>query len=99
MNLNGYECGDASDWKYCRSQRNSNDSQRTETYVTTTIGTAKLRDGTVYLNPNYVKITKELKNIRRKLVTQLPIPSYSPFSQDTKKDSIRHTHEFEFPDE
>ena len=51
--LIGYERNN-SDWKYQGSNRNANDSQRTETYVTTSIGTAKLRDGTVYMNPDYV---------------------------------------------
>ena len=47
-NLNGFET-DNSDWKYQGSKRNDNNSQRTETYITTAIGTSKLRDGSVYL--------------------------------------------------
>jgi len=78
--LVGYECED-SDWKYQGSQRNNNNSQRTETYITTTIGTAKLRDGTVYLNPEYVRITPNLLSNRKKLADLLPIPSFSPFAE------------------
>lgn len=78
--LVGYEC-EGSDWKYQGSQRNDNNSQRTETYITTMIGTAKLRDGTVYLNPEYVRITPHLLSNRKKLVDLLPIPSFSPFAE------------------
>ena len=77
--LIGYEC-DNSDWKYLGSRRNLNNSQRTETYVTNNIGTAKLRDGTVYLNVDEIKITPQLKKNREKLSFVLPIPNYSPFS-------------------
>ena len=77
-NLRGYECDD-SDWKYQGSKRNENDSQRTETYITTNIGTAKLRDGSVYLNPKYVDVTKALIRNRHKLSKELPVPDYSPF--------------------
>ena len=77
-NLIGFECED-SDWKYQGSSRNGNDSQRTETYITTRIGTAKLRDGTVYLNPDYVKITSAKRRHRQLLDGELPIPDYSPF--------------------
>lgn len=77
--LKGYECGD-SDWKYLGSQRNANNSQRTETYVTNSIGTAKLRDGTAYLNLDAIKITAQMKRAREKLSDLLPIPNYSPFA-------------------
>ena len=77
--LIGYECSDP-DWKYQGSQRNSNNSQRTETYITTNVGTAKLRDGTVYLNPDYVVITPSLLKHRRSIADILPIPSFSPFA-------------------
>ena len=77
--LNGYERTN-SDWKYLGSQRNRNNSQRTETYMTNNIGTAKLRDGTVYLNFDEVKITPQLKKNREKLLEILPIPKYSPFA-------------------
>ena len=78
-NLIGYECTN-SDWKYLGSKRNENESQRTETYITTNIGTAKLRDGTVYLNPNYAIITPLLTRNRLSIMNILPIPSYSPFN-------------------
>ena len=77
--LIGYECDNA-DWKYQGSHRNNNNSQRTETYVTTKIGTAKLRDGTVYLNPQFVNITPALLNNRKKIADELPIPPFSPFA-------------------
>lgn len=78
-NLIGYEAP-KSDWKYQGSKRNSNESQRTETYITTNIGTAKLRDGSVYLNPNIVTITPHLQRNRDKLSAELPIPPFSPFA-------------------
>lgn len=78
-NLIGYEFVD-SDWKYLGSQRNSNNSQRTETYVTNSRGTAKLRDGTAYLNFDAIKITPQMKRAREKLSDVLPIPNYSPFA-------------------
>jgi transcriptional regulator with XRE-family HTH domain len=44
-----------SDWKYVGSKVNEETgSQRTETYVTTLRGTTKLRDGSVYLDPDAV---------------------------------------------
>ena len=43
------------DWKYVGSRVNAaTGSQRTETYVTTGIGTTKLRDGTVYIDPSVI---------------------------------------------
>ncbi len=77
-NLIGFEQRN-SDWKYQGSERNENDSQRTETYITTNIGTAKLRDGTIYLNSEYCTITEALKRNRRKL--DLAIPCYSIFAE------------------
>ena len=77
--LIGYECPN-SDWKYLGSQRNSNNSQRTETYVTNNIGNAKLRDGTAYLNTDEIKITSQMQKNREKLSFVLPIPKYSPFA-------------------
>lgn len=76
-NLIGFECSN-SDWKYQGSSRNSNDSQRTETYITTDVGTAKLRDGSVYLNPHYVDLTIHRQKAREK-VSSLAIPAFSPF--------------------
>ena len=78
-NLIGYEF-DNSDWKYLGSKRNENNSQRTETYTTNNIGTAKLRDGTAYLNTDEIKITHQLQKNREKLSYVLPIPKYSPFA-------------------
>lgn len=78
-NLVGYECSNP-DWKYQGSRRNSRNSQRTETYVTTNIGTAKLRDGSVYLNPQYVAITPALLRFRQRIANTLPIPHFSPFA-------------------
>ena len=78
-NLIGYEHKN-SDWKYLGSQRNSNNSQRTETYVTNNTGTAKLRDGTAYLNFDEIKITSQMKRAREKLSDVLPIPKHSPFA-------------------
>ncbi len=78
--LIGYECAD-SDWKYQGSQRNDNDSQRTETYITTNVGTAKLRDGSVYLNPHFVRITPALIRNRMRLQDMLPLQAFSPFRE------------------
>ena len=78
-NLIGYEF-ENSDWKYLGSKRNKNNPQRTETYITNNIGTAKLRDGTAYLNADEVKITPRLQKNREKLSVALPIPKYSPFA-------------------
>jgi len=77
--LIGYEFAD-SDWKYLGSRRNRNNSQRTETYVTNRVGTAKLRDGTAYLNFDAIKIKPQMKRAREKLSACLPIPNYSPFA-------------------
>lgn len=77
-NLIGFEHPGA-DWKYQGSRRNENNSQRTETYITTDIGTAKLRDGSVYLNPDYVQISRARQRHRENLIDKLPIPMYSPF--------------------
>ena len=76
--LIGFEYLD-SDWKYQGSSRNENNSQRTETYITTNIGTAKLRDGTLYLNSDRVPISLRLKKSRENLSDSLPIPRFSPF--------------------
>lgn len=71
--LIGHEKPDA-DWKYVGSKVNENTgSQRTETYTTTSIGTAKLRHGTAYLDTNAV-------NIARWRTPSLPVVSaHSPF--------------------
>ncbi|MDR1917296.1 MAG: hypothetical protein LBQ58_12075 [Synergistaceae bacterium] len=77
-NLIGYELKN-SDWKYLGSKRNENQSQRTETYITSNIGTAKLRDGSVYLDTEFVAISKILVRNRHGLSNNLPIPDHSPF--------------------
>ncbi len=74
--LNGFERHD-SDWKYLGSKRNSNNSQRTETYITTNIGTAKLRDGTVYFDTSELSISPSLMSGRKRV--DLSIPDYSIF--------------------
>jgi len=73
--LIGHEKPDA-DWKYVGSKVNENTgSQRTETYTTTSIGTAKLRHGTAYLDTNAI-------NTARWRTSSLPIiPPHSPFAQ------------------
>lgn len=76
--LVGYELPNA-DWKYQGSKRNENNSQRTKHILTTNVGTAKLRDGSVYLNPEYVNITTSLKRNRESIENELPIPPFSPF--------------------
>ena len=77
--LIGFESEKHSDWKYMGSKRNDNNSQRTETYVTTRVGTAKLRDGTFYLNTEKYQISYQLLK-QRQTLAELPIPHYSPFS-------------------
>jgi len=67
----------SSDWKYLGSKRNNNDSQRTETYITTAIGTAKLRDGTLYLREDLAPVRDGMKAARKRV--DLRLPSFSPF--------------------
>ncbi len=69
-----------SDWKYVGSKVNeATGSQRTETYVTTGIGTAKLRHGTVYLDSDVVKIA------RWRTSSDVPATDHSPFKKIIKK--------------
>ena len=64
------------DWKYVGSKENAETgSRRTETYVTTLIGTTKLRDGTVFLDPTAVDY-KRWRQQRRG-----PVPAYSIFAE------------------
>lgn len=77
--LIGFECAN-SDWSYQKSKRNSNNSQRTETYTTTNIGTSKLRDGTMYLTPEVERCISRYAWRRNKLSEVLPIPSFSIFA-------------------
>lgn len=76
-----------SDWNYNGSSRNSNGSQRTETYNTNDVGTAKLRDGSVYINTEYVRSTPQLRAARRRV--NLPIPRFSPFHDENFQNYIR----------
>lgn len=67
------------DWKYAGSKVNEvTGSQRTETYTTTGIGTAKLRHGSVYLDSDVVNIS------RWRTSPYLAAPDYSPFKRSKK---------------
>ena len=62
------------DWKYVGSKVNADTgSRRTETYNTTLIGTTKLRDGSVYLDPGAI----DFKRWRQERIG--PTPSFSIF--------------------
>ena len=64
------------DWTYVGSRVNTaTGSRRTETYNTTLIGTTKLRDGSVYLDPSVV----DFKRWHHK--RHGPIPHYSIFAK------------------
>jgi len=64
------------DWKYLGSKVNeTTGSQRTETYITTPVGTAKLRHGSVYLDTNLVDIS------RWRTSTIVEAPEHSPFGK------------------
>lgn len=64
------------DWVYVGSKVNADTgSRRTETYNTTLIGTTKLRDGSVYLDPNAINF-KRWRQSRRG-----PTPAFSIFAQ------------------
>ena len=64
------------DWVYVGSKVNVDiGSRRTETYNTTLIGTTKLRDGSVYLDPTAINF-KRWRQSRRG-----PTPSFSIFAQ------------------
>jgi DNA-binding XRE family transcriptional regulator len=53
--LNGHQAPDP-DWSYVGSNVNTaSGSRRTETYTTDLKGTTKLRDGSIYLDPEFVK--------------------------------------------
>ena len=52
------------DWKYQKSKVNkTTGSQRTETYITTPGGTAKLRKGTVYLDTSVIDTSRRRKAV------------------------------------
>ena len=67
------------DWKYVGSVVNKETgSQRTETYTTTPVGTAKLRHGSAYLNLEKINISRWRTN------PSVPVPKGSPFSKRAK---------------
>jgi transcriptional regulator with XRE-family HTH domain len=79
--LHGHDRDDA-DWKYVGSKVNEETgSQRTETYVTTGGGTAKLRHGSVYLDTDKVHFA------RWRTSPQVAIPAHSPFAKRVKGNS------------
>jgi transcriptional regulator with XRE-family HTH domain len=68
------------DWSYVSSKLNTETgSRRTETYTTNGFGTTKLRDGSVYLNPNVVGV-RRWKQSRR-----APMPTWSIFSDHSER--------------
>jgi hypothetical protein len=72
--LNGHTQSD-SDWTYVGSKVNATTgSRRTETYNTTLVGTTKLRDGSVYLDPTAI----DFKRWRQSHAGR--VPTYSIFS-------------------
>lgn len=73
--LNGHNQPEP-DWVYVGSKVNiDTGSRRTETYNTTLIGTTKLRDGSVYLDPTAINF-KRWRQGRRG-----PVPSHSIFAE------------------
>ena len=65
------------DWKYLGSRVNpTTGSRRTETYTTNLQGTTRLRDGSAYLDPNYVSFSRWRQPKRD------AIPSYSIFATE-----------------
>ncbi len=74
--LNGHNHAEP-DWKYVGSKMNpTTGSRRTETYNTTLIGTTKLRDGSVYLDPTVVEF-RRWRHQRRGAM-----PTYSIFASE-----------------
>jgi transcriptional regulator with XRE-family HTH domain len=75
--LNGHNHTDP-DWTYVGSKVNEDTgSRRTETYNTNIFGTTKLRDGSVFLDPNAVVF----KRWRPKRRNDTPPPPFSIFSK------------------
>lgn len=73
--LNGHQHSEP-DWKYVGSKENAiTGSRRTETYNTSGMGTTKLRDGTVFLDPGEIDF-KRWRQVRKGAV-----PSYSIFAK------------------
>jgi hypothetical protein len=67
------------DWKYLGSTvKAETGTQRTETYITTKIGTARLRDGLAYWDSELAPLSPAMIASRRRV--ELEIPGYSPFA-------------------
>ncbi|MBI5563134.1 MAG: helix-turn-helix transcriptional regulator [Deltaproteobacteria bacterium] len=74
--LTGHGKPDA-DWKYVGGKVNKDTgSQRTETYVTTGKGTAKLRHGSVYLDMDFINTDRWRTSL------DIEAPAYSPFKKN-----------------
>lgn len=74
--LNGHNHAEP-DWTYVGSKVNAETgSRRTETYNTTLIGLTKLRDGTVFLDPNAIDFRRWRQQRRG------PCPQYSIFAKE-----------------
>lgn len=70
--LIGYEHGEV-DWKFCQGTFSSKGhTGHIETYMTTPQGTQKLRDGSVYLDPSVVDLS------RCRIPRGHTVPEYSP---------------------
>lgn len=77
--LCGHQAGDP-DWKYVGSRVNQETgSRRTETYNTTAVGTTKLRDGSVFLDPGKIDFSRWHQSRKGDL------PAYSIFAQAQAK--------------
>jgi transcriptional regulator with XRE-family HTH domain len=75
--LNGHSQAEP-DWTYVGSKVNTTTgSRRTETYNTNLIGTTKLRDGSVYLDPGAVNYRQWRQKRRR----DIPPPDFSIFKK------------------
>lgn len=74
--LNGHSHTEP-DWTYVGSKVNANTgSRRTETYNTNLFGTTKLRDGSVFLDPNAI----DFRRWRQQRRNNAPPPPYSIFA-------------------
>lgn len=72
------------DWAYVGSKKNeATGSQRTETYNTTPVGTAKLRHGSVYLDTSAIDIS------RWRTAPECAAPVHSPFVKNPGAKTIR----------
>jgi hypothetical protein len=77
------------DWKRSGSTHHAKGTGHIETYHTTAVGTAKLRDGSVYRDSKVVDDgqIRRWAVARKKVAGSLPIPAHSPFMV-----SLRPTH-------